>query len=100
MQTNRVIKVLSRRTKNNPVLVGEPGVGKAKVLRWMREAGCAVARVCVVGASADKEFQLLKSRKRRNVSTTRAFGNQSSYSEPRPASPADPWAEIGVQYKS
>src|ERR671912_521648 len=27
-EVRRVIQVLSRRTKNNPVLIGEPGVGK------------------------------------------------------------------------
>lgn len=31
-QIERVFQVLSRRTKNNPVLVGEPGVGKAQPL--------------------------------------------------------------------
>ena len=29
-EIRRVIQVLSRRTKNNPVLIGEPGVGKAQ----------------------------------------------------------------------
>jgi ATP-dependent Clp protease ATP-binding subunit ClpC len=27
-EIKRVIQILSRRTKNNPVLIGEPGVGK------------------------------------------------------------------------
>src|SRR5699024_5106849 len=27
-ETERIMQVLSRRTKNNPVLIGEPGVGK------------------------------------------------------------------------
>ena len=27
-EIRRVIQILSRRTKNNPVLIGEPGVGK------------------------------------------------------------------------
>ena len=31
METERVIQILSRRTKNNPCLIGEPGVGKR---RW------------------------------------------------------------------
>jgi len=30
-EIRRVIKVLSRRTKNNPVLIGEPGVGKTAI---------------------------------------------------------------------
>jgi len=31
-QINRVIQILSRRTKNNPCLIGEPGVGKTAVI--------------------------------------------------------------------
>ncbi len=30
-EIERVIQVLSRRTKNNPVLIGEPGVGKTAI---------------------------------------------------------------------
>src|SRR5207248_6316528 len=30
-EIRRVIQVLSRRTKNNPVLIGEPGVGKTAI---------------------------------------------------------------------
>ena len=31
-EIRRVIQILSRRTKNNPVLIGEPGVGKTAVV--------------------------------------------------------------------
>ncbi len=31
-ETDRVIRILSRRTKNNPCLIGEPGVGKTAVV--------------------------------------------------------------------
>ena len=31
-EIRRVIQVLSRRRKNNPVLIGEPGVGKKRLL--------------------------------------------------------------------
>ncbi|HUU46249.1 MAG TPA: AAA family ATPase [Acidobacteriota bacterium] len=34
-EIRRVMKVLSRRTKNNPVLIGEPGVGKTAVAEGM-----------------------------------------------------------------
>jgi ATP-dependent Clp protease ATP-binding subunit ClpC len=34
----RVMQVLSRRTKNNPVLVGEPGVGKTAVVEGLAQA--------------------------------------------------------------
>ena len=30
-ETNRVIQILSRRTKNNPILIGEPGTGKTAI---------------------------------------------------------------------
>lgn len=34
-EINRVIQILSRRTKNNPVLIGEPGVGKTAVVEGL-----------------------------------------------------------------
>ncbi|ORX64071.1 ClpB protein, partial [Basidiobolus meristosporus CBS 931.73] len=34
-EIRRVIRVLSRRTKNNPVLIGEPGVGKTAVVEGL-----------------------------------------------------------------
>ena len=34
-ETERVIQILSRRTKNNPCLVGEPGVGKTAVVEGL-----------------------------------------------------------------
>ena len=30
-EIRRVLQILSRRTKNNPILVGEPGVGKTAI---------------------------------------------------------------------
>merc|ERR1712178_616611 len=35
MGIRRVIRVLSRRTKNNPILIGEPGVGKTSVVEGL-----------------------------------------------------------------
>ena len=34
-EIRRVIQVLSRRTKNNPVLIGEPGVGKTAIVEGL-----------------------------------------------------------------
>ena len=34
-ETERVIRILSRRTKNNPCLIGEPGVGKTAVVEGL-----------------------------------------------------------------
>ena len=31
-EIRRVIEILSRKTKNNPVLIGEPGVGKTAIV--------------------------------------------------------------------
>ena len=36
-QVRRVIQVLSRRTKNNPVLIGEPGVGKTAIVEGLAQ---------------------------------------------------------------
>src|SRR2546427_1608827 len=36
-EIRRVIQVLSRRTKNNPVLIGEPGVGKTAILEGLAQ---------------------------------------------------------------
>ncbi|PTW00450.1 ATP-dependent Clp protease ATP-binding subunit ClpC [Halanaerobium saccharolyticum] len=36
-EINRVIQVLSRRTKNNPVLIGEPGVGKTAIIEGLAQ---------------------------------------------------------------
>ncbi|MCQ2354097.1 MAG: ATP-dependent Clp protease ATP-binding subunit [Clostridia bacterium] len=37
-ETERVIQILCRRTKNNPCLVGEPGVGKTAVVEGLAQA--------------------------------------------------------------
>ena len=37
VETERVIQILSRRTKNNPCLIGEPGVGKTAVVEGLAE---------------------------------------------------------------
>lgn len=46
-EIRRVIRVLARRTKNNPVLIGEPGVGKTAIVEgksrevsWLAFWGC------------------------------------------------------------
>ena len=37
-EIERVIQVLSRRTKNNPVLIGEPGVGKTAIIEGLAKS--------------------------------------------------------------
>src|SRR5215203_3589607 len=34
-EIRRVLQILSRRTKNNPVLIGEPGVGKTAIVEGL-----------------------------------------------------------------
>ena len=36
-ESQRVIQILSRRTKNNPVLIGEPGVGKTAIVEALAQ---------------------------------------------------------------
>ena len=36
-QIRRVVQILSRRTKNNPVLIGEPGVGKTAIVEGLAQ---------------------------------------------------------------
>ena len=37
-EIERIIQILSRRTKNNPVLIGEPGVGKTAIVEGLAQA--------------------------------------------------------------
>ena len=37
-EIRRVMQILARRTKNNPVLIGEPGVGKTAIVEGLRSA--------------------------------------------------------------
>lgn len=34
-EIRRIIKILSRKTKNNPILIGEPGVGKTAIVEGL-----------------------------------------------------------------
>jgi ATP-dependent Clp protease ATP-binding subunit ClpB len=42
-EIRRTIQILSRRTKNNPVLIGEPGVGKTAIVERQRRCAPGVA---------------------------------------------------------
>src|SRR5207245_5464019 len=42
-EIERVMQVLSRRTKNNPVLIGEPGVGKTAIVEGLAQLIVAAA---------------------------------------------------------
>ena len=36
-EIRRVLQILSRRTKNNPILIGEPGTGKTAIIEGLAE---------------------------------------------------------------
>lgn len=55
-EIERVVQILSRRTKNNPCLIGEPGVGKTAVAEGL---ALRIARGQVPARLKDKEIQLL-----------------------------------------
>ena len=56
MELNRVIRILNRRTKNNPCLIGEPGVGKTAIAE---ELASKIAREDVPAKLLGKEVYLL-----------------------------------------
>ena len=37
MEIRNIIRILSRKTKNNPVLIGEPGVGKTAAIEGLAQ---------------------------------------------------------------
>ena len=55
-EIERVVQILSRRTKNNPCLIGEPGVGKTAVAEGL---ALRIAAGKVPAKLRDKEIQLL-----------------------------------------
>ena len=55
-EIERVMQVLSRRTKNNPVLIGEPGVGKTAVVEGLAQA---IAKHDVPETLKDKQLYSL-----------------------------------------
>src|SRR3981189_2999064 len=55
-EIERVMQVLSRRTKNNPVLIGEPGVGKTAIVEGLAQA---IVRGDVPETLKDKQIYTL-----------------------------------------
>jgi AAA lid domain-containing protein/KAP-like P-loop domain-containing protein/ClpA/ClpB-like protein/ATPase family protein associated with various cellular activities (AAA) len=55
-EIERVMQVLSRRTKNNPVLIGEPGVGKTAIVEGLAQA---IVRGDVPGTLKNKQIYTL-----------------------------------------
>lgn len=52
-ETERIIQILSRRTKNNPILIGEPGVGKTAIVEGL---AIEIANNCVPETLQNKKI--------------------------------------------
>ena len=53
-EIERVSQILSRRKKNNPILIGEPGVGKTAIVEGLGLAHCAAQGFpCIVRQTGD-----------------------------------------------
>lgn len=56
LEVKRVVQILARRTKNNPVLIGEPGVGKTAIAEGLAER---IVSGDVPGDMANKRLMML-----------------------------------------
>ena len=108
-EIQRVVQILSRRTKNNPVLIGEPGVGKTAVvggpraadLQWRRArdaAGQAPAdpryRLARCGHQVSRRVRGADSRrllKRSRAPATACYSSMSCTCSSAPAPPKARW---------
>jgi ATP-dependent Clp protease ATP-binding subunit ClpB len=66
-EIRRVVQVLSRRTKNNPVLIGEPGVGKTAVVEGLAQRIVAGRRPRVAQGQARHQPRPRRHGRRREV---------------------------------
>jgi ATP-dependent Clp protease ATP-binding subunit ClpC len=73
-ELERVVHILCRRTKNNPVLIGEPGVGKAALVKGL---ACRIASGNVPSPLVDKRILAL------DLSPMMATARQSGQFEAR-----------------
>ena len=107
-EIRRVIQVLSRRTKNNPVLIGEPGVGKTAIVEGLAQRIVERRRARVAQGQARRRARPRRAGRRRQVprrvrgppeggaqggrATPRARSSCSSTSCTRSSAPARPRA--------
>ena len=56
-EIHRIIQILSRRKKNNPVLIGEPGVGKTVIIEGLAQQ---IANAEVPGSLLNKKVKILE----------------------------------------
>ncbi|KAD2805355.1 hypothetical protein E3N88_38732 [Mikania micrantha] len=57
-EMKRCVQILSRRRKNNPVIIGEPGVGKNAILEGAKFGGvkCSYGRVDIMRSFQAKSY--------------------------------------------
>ena len=67
-ELERVVQILCRRTKNNPVLIGEPGVGKTAIVEGLGPAHRRWRRAQLPGGQADSRAGSVVDRRRHEVS--------------------------------
>ena len=73
-EIRRVIQVLSRRTKNNPVLIGEPGVGKTAIVEGLARR---IADGDVPEGLKDKRLDRARHRRRCSPARSTAASSRS-----------------------
>src|SRR4029078_11702158 len=56
VEIRRVMEILSRRTKNNPILIGDPGVGKTAIVEGLAQK---IMEGLVPSSLKDKEVLVL-----------------------------------------
>ncbi len=86
-ETARVMQILNRRTKNNPVLIGEPGVGKTAIAEGLamkiaegdvppKLLGCEIYLIDMAAMVAGTQFRgQFESRLKNLISEVKALGN-------------------------